>query len=108
MPTKISKMARLSNKIFYASLKKESYGCANKALNTNLKLIQQEVFDTPLDQLLNLNITNIPINILIDWSEQLENLLSDENKEIETINQDPMPLLDVKLKLLKNNDILHE
>ena len=56
MPTKISKMARLSNKILYASLKKESYGCANKALNNNLKLIQQEVFDTPLDQLLNLNI----------------------------------------------------
>ena len=44
MPTKISKMARLSNKILYASLKKESYGCANKALNTNLKLIQQDAY----------------------------------------------------------------
>ena len=79
MPIKISKMARLSNKILYASLKKESYGCANKALNNNLKLNQKkQVFLTPFEQILNLHISDIPIDILISWSSQLEVLLANE------------------------------
>ncbi len=66
------KMTRMADRIFHESMKNRNYSQAAKSMGIKLKINQEDsLLKTKVDELSKINITDLPIEILIKWQGEL-------------------------------------